>query len=827
MSQKEDNKYVYGEHPYGNPYGNSYGNPYGKYISGAPSDNLFGEEEGSFDWKEWVFIFLRYWYLFVIGVVVAFGASYLKNRSWLPTYQTTGTILIEEQSSNRMPYGSQSLLQGFGVDAGYRNINNQVIMLGSYDLLCRVVDSLPFMNVDYMTIGRFKTRNLYTSTPIIIESTRIRPDIYEMIFQIQLKEDGSFKISLPDYEDYEHFSVEGRYGEPVKCDLADFTVYPTQYMLSNGQMYFRFRSRESLVSDFSSRLTLNFLSEGSSVLAISLISTTPGRDKDFIDKLGEVYLADNLARKNDVADNTIKFINVQLENISKSLAVSENAMTLFRQQNQIVDVSSHAGDILGKAAQYDAGIADLRLKETYLDYLTNYLKTNMENGSVVAPSSLGLNEPMLMALVQQLNDLNMQRSELSEKNVFYDQYTNDITKVKETIDEVVKSMRASLEIEKKDLDERYAAVKQKIAQLPEKELEMVSIERAYRIDDNYYTFFLQKRAEAEIQKASNTPDNKILDKARTLSVTNTKAKKRTMTTFLLIGLLLPFLFVVLKELLNPYVRTAKELSKITTYPLIGVIRHTRSQSPILPAKSPRSSFSEMLRSIRTRIEFIVQRKNNITLLVSSAQSGDGKTFFCSTMATIYSMTGKKVLLIDMDIRKPNIHEKLGIPGGKGVTNYLIGEVGLDDVIHPYKDANFDVLLAGTVPPNPGELVRTNKVREMFDQLKERYDFIVVDTSPLGLVSDAYPLLELSDVNLFIVRSHKTHKTMCQSTLEQLQNDHMNLYTILADMPIDKPGYHNYGGYGGYGGYGAYGHYYHSSKKEGNQYTKYYHDDDLL
>ena len=181
----------------------------------------------------------------------------------------------------------------------------------------------------------------------------------------------------------------------------------------------------------------------------------------------------------------------------------------------------------------------------------------------------------------------------------------------------------------------------------------------------------------------------------------------------------------------------------------------------------------------------------------------------------------------MDIRKPNIHEKLGIPGGKGVTNYLIGEVGLDDVIHPYKDANFDVLLAGTVPPNPGELVRTNKVREMFDQLKERYDFIVVDTSPLGLVSDAYPLLELSDVNLFIVRSHKTHKTMCQSTLEQLQNDHMNLYTILADMPIDKPGYHNYGGYGGYGGYGAYGHYYHSSKKEGNQYTKYYHDDDLL
>lgn len=825
MSQKEDNKHAYGEHAYGNSYGyggsygNAYGRPYGgKYLSGGMNDNLFGEEESSFDWKDWLFKLLHYWYLFVIGIVVALGASYLKNRSWLPTYQTTGTILIEEYGGNRMPYGSQSLLQGFGVDPGYRNINNQVIMLGSYDLLCRVVDSLPFMNVDYKTIGRFKTRNLYTSTPIIIESTRIHHDAYGLDFQISLKDDGSFKISLPDYDDYKDFSVNGRYGEVVETPFADFTVYPTQNMVANAQMYFCFRSRESLVADFSSRLSLNFLSEGSSVLAISLISTTPGRDKDFIDKLGEVYLADNLARKNDVADNTIKFINVQLENISKSLAVSESAMTHFRQQNQIVDVSSHAGDILGKAAQYDAGMADLRLKETYLDYLTNYLKTNMENGSVVAPSSLGLNEPMLMTLVQQLNDLNMQRSELSEKNVFYDQYSNDIDKVKETIEEVVKSMRASLEIEKNDLNERYAVVKKEIAQLPEKELEMVSIERAYRIDDNYYTFFLQKRAEAEIQKASNTPDNKILDKARTLSVTNTTAKKRTLTTFLLIGLILPFLFVVLKELLNPYVRGVKELTKMTSYPLLGVIRHTRSQSPVLPAKSPRSSFSEMLRSIRTRIEFVVQRKSDITLLVSSAESGDGKTFFCSTMATIYAMTGKKVLLVDMDIRKPNIHEKLGIPGGLGVTNYLIEDVELDEVIHPYKEANFDVLLAGTVPPNPGELVRTQKVREMFDTLKERYDFIVIDTSPLGLVSDAYPLLEISDINLFVVRSHKTHKSMCQSTLEQLENDKANFYTVLADMPIDRPGYYNYGG--------SYGHYYRSPKKDASQYVKYYHDDDL-
>jgi uncharacterized protein involved in exopolysaccharide biosynthesis len=243
-----------------------------------------------------------------------------------------------------------------------------------------------------------------------------------------------------------------------------------------------------------------------------LTSETPERDRDFIDKLSDIYLLQNLERKNLVADNSIKFINEQLELLEKSLEVSETEMTTFRQQNKFVDVGSYAGQLMSKMAAYDQEFMSLRLKETYLDYLTNYLEQSIEQGGIVAPSSLGLNEPMLMSLTQQLNDLQIQRGEVSEKNVYYAKYTNDINNVKSAINEVVKSMRASLEIEKADLNKRSSNVEREIQHLPTKELQMVAIERNYRIDDNYYTFFLQKRAEAEIQKASNTPDNDILDR---------------------------------------------------------------------------------------------------------------------------------------------------------------------------------------------------------------------------------------------------------------------------------------------------------------------------
>lgn len=784
-----------------------------------------GEGESSFNPMEWIILCLHYWYLFVIALAIALGLAMLKNRKWLPSYYSQGTLVIKEGGTYG---GSSALMQGFGVEAGYKNVNNQVVMLGSYDLMCRVVDSLPFMNVEYITQGRFKTRNLYRNTPIVVEYTRVALEACDnMLWQVDIMNDDELEISSTD--ENHPFSIEAKYGEPISCEWFDMTIWPTDRMIAQGRMFIRFRSRESLVNEFMSRLKLAFVSEGSTVLALSLESETPIRDCEFIDKLSEIYLLQNLEHKNEVAENSIRFIDEQLTNLQASLQVSEGAMTNFRQDNKFVDVNSYAGQLMTRVNQYDQQKMALRLRETYFDYLINYIHKNIAKDAVIAPSSMGINEPMLTSLVQQLNDLRIKRGELTEKNVYYAKYTKDIENVKTAIEEVVGSMRASLMIEKKELDRRYKDVENEIQGLPEKELQMVAIERNYRIDDNYYTFFLQKRAEAEIQKASNTPDNSVLDKARTTRVMNAKAKSKTTMMYLFVGFMIPLILIVLSELLNNKVRTPKDVAKLGAFRMIGTLRHVRSQNPTMVHTSPRSSYAEMLRAIRTRIEFLVKRKTQLTICITSTESGDGKTFLASNLATLYGMTGKKTLLIDMDLRKPNLHTKLGLENGKGLSNYLVGDCELNEALMTNTPFDFDFLRAGTIPPNPGELIHSDKLTELLEQLRKEYDFIVIDSSPIGIVPDAFAIVEQSDLCLFVIRCMETNKSFCKQTLEQMVemiDNPEKIQIVLSDIPTE--GRHSYGsgygyGYGSYGGYGygSYGYGYGEGKRHGRLYSKLY------
>ena len=827
-----------GNNAYYQPGGNQQYYQQGNQLYYQQDPQSENEEDSSLSFNplEWIFTFLHYWYLFVIAIVIALGLAMLKNRRWIPTYFSQGTIVIKESST----YGgsASALMQGFGVDAGYKNVNNQMIMLGSYDLMSRVVDSLPFLEVEYITQGRFKTRSLYRQTPIVIEHHRIEPSAYGVLYQISFNKDGSFRISST--EESQSIQIDAHYGEAISCSLFDITIWPTELMTNSGRLYFRFRSHESLVDEFMSRLQLSFVTEGSTVLALSLVSETPQRDCEFLDKLAEIYLLQNLEQKNEVAENSIRFINEQLALLQASLQVSEGAMTDFRQENKFVDVNSYAGQLMGRISEYEQQQMALRLRETYFDYLINYIHQNIEKDAVIAPTSMGVNEPMLMTLVQQLNDLRIQRGELTEKNVYYAKFTKDIENVKKAIEEVVGSMRASLEIEREDLQNRYREVELAIKTLPEKELQMVEIERNYRIDDNYYTFFLQKRAEAEIQKASNTPDNSIMDKARTTAIMNAKAKSKTTTTYLVIGFLIPLLLIILSELLNNKIRSPKDVLRLKSFRLIGTLRHAKSQNPTLVRASPRSSYAEMLRAIRTRLEFLLKRKDKMVICVTSTESGDGKTFLSTNLAALYSMTGKKTLLIDLDLRKPNIHTKLGLENGMGMSNYLIGDCEIEDILMTNTPFGFDLMRAGTVPPNPGELVHSDKMTNMINAMREKYDYIVMDTSPIGLVPDAYALINNSDLCLYVIRCMQTNKSFCKQTLEQMMevvDNTEKVQIVLSDIPTEGRhsygsgygyGYGGYGGYGyghlGYGGYGGYGYGYGNnkpSKRFGKIYGKIY------
>ena len=781
--------------------------------------------ESNFNILEWVFKFLRYWYLFVIALVIAFGLAYLKNRSWMPQYYTEGKVLIESSSADN----AYNFMQGFGAGMDYMNTNNQLLILGSYDLINRTVQNLPF-GVDFYTRGHFRTHNLYGREPITINLQYADKQLYGCEFRFIPVDNNNFEIVLEDEfskELFPDFKIKGQYGVPFENFLMFATIDKLYLPTENIEFLFRFRDFYSLEEEFAARLQLSYIGEMSSVISVSLTGNVVARDRDFINALCEEFLEANLEEKNEEATRTINFINEQLAFIFDSLQTSENRLRQYRRQNNMVDINAYASSVLSKLSVLDAQRSELTLKEAYFDELAEYLKESVIVERLVAPSSIGVSDPVLLDLVSKFNELQQKRSDLGEKNPQYERYSKRMDEVRSTMLEVLENVRKIHSMERDAFEKEYMSVMSDLQDLPEKELMMINYERAYKINDNYYTFLLQKQSEAQIRKASNVPDNKILQKARVRqSPVNGGDKMKIYLLFVVVGLLIPAAYVVLKELLNTTIRDERDVMKLTNIPVLGTIRHVdASEAKVQTIEKPKSLFTEGFRLIRSRVEFISKRKSDISVLITSAESGDGKTHFAINLSGVYSLVSDKVVLVDMDIRNPKLSQKLGYKNAKGLVHVLIGEATLDEVlVKDDKELGFHFLPAGIVPPNPAELVGSEEMMRLLEELKQRYDYRIIDTSPLGLVSDAYALTGVTDVNLLIARVFKSDKLFFKNFIEQVQQDNVNNpYIVLNDLQVSKVGKYGYGkyGYGKYG-YGKYGYgntyYYHQ------QSAKYYTED---
>ena len=786
---------------------------------------IIENNESNFNILEWVFKFLRYWYLFVIALVVAFGLAYLKNRSWMPQYYTEAKVLIESSSADNA-YGFMS---GFGAGMDYMNTNNQLLILGSYDLINRTVQNLSF-GVDFYTRGHFRTHSLYGREPIAINLQYADAQLYGREFRFIPIDNNNFEIVFEDEfskELFPDFKIKGQYGVPFENFLLFATIDKLYLPTENVEFLFRFRDFYSLEEEFASRLQLSYIGEMSSVISVSLTGNVVARDRDFINALCAEFLEANLEEKNEEATRTINFINEQLAFIFDSLQTAENRLRQYRRQNNMVDINAYASSVLSKLSALDAQRSELTLKEAYFDELAEYLKESVTVERLVAPSSIGVSDPVLLDLVSKFNELQQKRGDLGEKNPQYERYSKRMDEVRSTMLEVLENVRKIHRMERDAFEKEYMAVMGDLQDLPEKELMMINYERAYKINDNYYTFLLQKQSEAQIRKASNVPDNKILQKARIrYSPVNGGDKMRIYLIFVIIGLLIPAAYVILKELLNTTIRDERDVVKLTNIPVLGTIRHAdETEAKVQTVEKPKSLFTEGFRLIRSRVEFISKRKTDISVLITSAESGDGKTHFAINLSGVYSLVSDKVVLVDIDIRNPKLSQKLGYKNAKGLVHVLIGEATLDEVlIKDDKELGFHFLPAGIVPPNPAELVGSEEMMKLLEELKQRYDYRIIDTSPLGLVSDAYALTGVTDVNLLITRVFKSDKLFFKNFIEQVQQDNVNNpYIVLNDLQVSKNGKYGYGkyGYGKYG-YGKYGygntHYYHQ------QSAKYYTED---
>ena len=740
----------------------------------------------SFDIVYWIVKLFKYWYLLLIGLVLATGVAYILNKGVHPLYKTVTTILIQEDKKS-----------GFGATfGGYstlsyqnQNNNNQLLIYSSYDLIAKAVTQLNITNELYQK-KRFINVNLYKNGPIEIESNFISESAYGMEFEIIGIDSELYEISYRGDDKRPGFKINGEYGKYLQHQLFFVLVNKTNTYVEKYDLYFHFVSKDELIGDYSSRLRFSFVMEGASVMEISLVGSNYQRDIDFLSVLNQEFFADNLARKNESSQKVSDFIEEQLMTIRDSIASAESKLNEYQMKTGIYtqDKTTRAYTELETLVQKKA---EIRLQREYLNDLGNYLKRN-NNEMLVTPSAMGVTDAQVVNLVERYNEVSFQLKTLKPENPIYRRHTMLIEDTRIALDQAVQTMLRTLRIEERSVEERYNKIVAEMTSLPERERELLARERDFKINDSYNTYLLQRRIESQIQTASNAPDNVILNQPRMISIVNGSEIPNTYILLISACLAIFIIYVVFKELIfNFAIQSRDEIEKLGLS-VLGTIEHTDKKSQMLVKAFPKSGFAEGFRNLRSRMEYVAKKETPISMLLTSTEPKDGKTFIACNLATIYQLTGRKTIIVDCDLRRPAMSKILDVGNEKGLSNYLIGQVKLEEIIVTHPDYEFDVIPAGTIPPNPSELIRSEKTLEMISRLNQMYDYIILDCSPVGLVSDAHFLSRHVDVLLYVVRNEKTNKNFLRYTVNELKDDNItNLVIVYNDVNL-RTGYSGYG-----------------------------------
>lgn len=811
--------------------------------------NQVNNEEETIDLRRIFNYFTGNLHWFIISVVFALAVAFVINRYATRIFNISTTVLIEDDNKST-PWLNGSgpgmdITQGFGMFPSLQNFENQTIILQSYSQIRRTIDQLDF-EVSYFGKGRVTSREIYTQSPFEVIFNPTHPQPLGIGFNITINNDGKIDISsegeeatLFNYNSDEflnretgiNFSKTVNPGEPVTTDFCDFYIKINENFdpeAESNNYIFYFNSPHHLTLLYQGMLTIEPMTKGSSMIKISLQDANPQKAMDFLNQLTWEYLNRNLEKKNEFARNTIDFIDTQLDTIKRTLTIAEEDLQDFRSKNKVMDLSFQAQQVFEQMQKLENQKMELDLQIKYYEYLLNYIQENQDIESILAPSAMGVQDQLLNQLILEINQLSVQKSSLTNVKKGADfalikQLDAQIRNAKDNISENANNLVKSTEITRHEVQKRINQLAASINNLPETERQLFGIQREFQLNDNLYTFLLQRRAEAQIAKASNTPDNEIIDTAM-VSNNGYPIKPKTMINYiiaLLLGFALPAVFIALKEYFNMRIDSPDMVKRITQRPIIGYIPNSGAEADSNIFADLDSPWAEAFRIVRTKLQFFIKEKNNPVIMVTSSVPSEGKSFVAINLASAYALTGKKTVLVGYDLRRPQLAQRFKLDKNIGVTNYLIKESSLEEIIQKTQDPNLDLIASGTVPPNPAELIADILTTELLNELKKRYEFIILDTAPISPVSDSHHLSRIVDSTLFVIRNGMTHKQALQNSMEELDNSQVdNLCLVMNDIKLARKRYggkygYSYGYRYGYKyGYGyGYGYYREKGKKK--------------
>jgi len=804
-------------------------------LHNSETSHLTREQDDEPDFQRYFGLFLSNWYWFVAALFIALMLAYGINTYSEKIYTVSSSLLIKEDRGSELT-GIEQIIPGGDIFRSQQNLKNEIGILKSFSLNYRVMKELPEFQVTVVGVGRrgVAHHRHYKSEPFRIVFDTISEQRPGVQISLRIISDDKFTLDI----DGTHLGKEEySFGEKINEAGFDFTIIKRETAgfeynpeLSNRYIIW-FNRPETLANVYRSKLSVEPIDEEATLVTLRVSGVSPAQEADYLNKLMGLYIRQGLEYKNQTAEKTIEFIDKQLQTISDSLKVAEDKLENFRYENRLIDLSAEGTAIKTKLERYSQEKVSAMMQKQYYEYLDEYIRTKNESGDIVSPSIMGVTDPLLVSLVDELSKLQTQRKQI-KYNLAADLPSLDLidSKIEDTrrsLSENIKNNILNVERTLRDINARISEVEAELNKLPGTERKLINIQRQFDLNNTVYTYMLEKRSEAGIAKASNVSSNRVIDPANFYNAAMISPKTRRNYLFAIIfGLFIPGLYIVIVDQFHNRIIDKKDIEKGTDVPIIGFVGHNKYKSEMPVKDKPGSSLSESFRSIRTNLKFYLNGGNKAVISVTSTLSGEGKTFIASNLAGVLAMAGKKTLLADADLRKPRLNKIIGIEGTAGLTDYLIGEVSVDDIINKTDIEGMDFISAGSVPPNPSELIESERMKQFMAEIKEKYDFVVFDTPPVGVVSDALLLGDYTDINIFVVRQKFSFK----STLDLIQSIYekkelRNIAIAVNDIYIS--GYYGYGlryGYGFYKGYGynyGYGQYGSYGRED---YRKYYLED---
>jgi len=750
--------------------------------------------------------------LLVLPVFYAIGTFYVYRLTNI--YQASTQFLLKVNDTyyqNNVLSEASFYSYGSYVD----NLNEQRI-IQSYDLASQVVDKLKDrIQVSYFIVGKVRTTEEFKDVPFDIQINSINPGFYEQVFDLKVIDYNNYEISYN--SDGTKQTIKGKFNEELidvnlKITINRTYLFTERKAAAFKEIFYQFaiHSKDYLISSIQGNLSIEN-PEYTNILVVNLTDIIPERAILILDTLNNVYAANKLRTKFELNERTITYIDRQLNEITFSLKSIEDTMQNYKERKSIIDLDWEQTDFLGKISAYDNQKSQFQLQINALQDLEKYIIED-KDPQFLPPNIFIFEKSGFLSTA--VNDLYVKQIELNkvynlakETNPIVSDLKTSIKKTKQDLLIYINNTRKATTLQIESLNKEILTYINEAKLIPGKQRDILNIQRRATVSEQLYNFLLEKRANTKIARASIIPDVKIVESPRNIGVVSPD-KPAIQKSFLSFGLLLSVLIIVLRAFFYSKIKSVEHLRELTELPLIGVLPYVREENNdgIIVDYSPNSVISESFRNLRTNLLYANIGVDAKTYLVTSFLPGEGKTFTSSNLATIFAKSGKKTVLIELDLHKPRIFKRFGLPPQtKGLTTCLSGLNTYEEIINETQIPNLYCIYSGPVPPNPSEFVLSNKLKEVLDRAKQDFDFVIIDTPPAGLLSDSIYLVQQVDATIFVLNTKSSTKrviTFMENVIEA--NGLKNVLLVLNGISRLGKRYY-YQGYGysyGYGyGYG--------------------------